>query len=233
MHDGAASTRANILDFERKIIRYQAYCREIDGEVHFTLFVERLTLEDMNDFRDYLVNEHLLSEEHQQFYAQFSWSRYRHKVISNTTLVNTMNMYCMFLHWCKKMRYTDSELYKQYGCKSPVYGDPYYLTLEERDKVYYAELNGLPASDKVYRDLFMFQCLIGCRASYLNRLTKANVVDGFIEYIPQKTKLEHANTVRVPLNQKALDILERYKIWMKHCCRVLRSSTTISASSGY
>ena len=29
--------------------------------------------------------------------------------------------------------------------------------------------------------------------------------------IPQKTKMEHANTVRVPLNQKAREILERYK----------------------
>ena len=36
-------------------------------------------------------------------------------------------------------------------------------------------------------------------------------MDGFVEYIPQKTKMEHANTVRVPLNQKARDILERYK----------------------
>ena len=57
----------------------------------------------------------------------------------------------------------------------------------------------------------MFQCLIGCRVSDLNRLTKANIVDGFVEYIPQKTKMERANTVRVPLNQKARDILERYK----------------------
>jgi len=89
-HDGVVSTRANILDFERKITRYQAYRRDIDGEADFTLFVERLTLEDMNDFRDYLANEHLLREEHPQFYAQFGRSRYRHKAISNTTLVNTM-----------------------------------------------------------------------------------------------------------------------------------------------
>ena len=34
---------------------------------------------------------------------------------------------------------------------------------------------------------------------------RANIVDGCVEYIPQKTKLEHANTVRVPLNQKALE----------------------------
>ena len=92
-----------------------------------------------------------------------------------------------------------------------MYGDPFYLTLEERDKVYYADLSGMGASYPVYRDIFMFQCLIGCRVSDLNRLTKANIVDGCVEYIPQKTKLEHAGTVRVPLNQKALDILERYK----------------------
>ena len=67
------------------------------------------------------------------------------------------------------------------------------------------------ATHPVYRDIFMFQCLIGCRVSDLNKLTKANIVDGCVEYIPQKTKLEHAGTVRVPLNQKALDILERYK----------------------
>lgn len=43
-------------------------------------------------------------------------------------------------------------------------------------------------------------------------------MDGCVEYIPQKTKLEHAGTVRVPLNQKALDILERYKDpWKKRC----------------
>ena len=45
----------------------------------------------------------------------------------------------------------------------------------------------------------------------IRTVTKANIVDGFVEYIPQKTKMEQANTVRVPLNQKARDILERYK----------------------
>ncbi len=131
-----------MLDFERKITRCQAYRREIDGETDFTFFVERLTLEDMNDFRDYLVNEHRLREEHPQFYEQFKTrGNCRHKAISNTTIVNTMNMYCMFLHWCKKMRYTDSDLYKLYGCKSPVYGDPFYLTIEERNTLY--ESNGV------------------------------------------------------------------------------------------
>ena len=208
-HNGAASTRANILDFERKITRYQAYRREIDGEADFTLFVERLTLEDMNDFRDYLANEHLLREEHPQFYAQFGRSGYHHKAISNTTLVNTMNMYCIFLHWCKKMRYTDSELYQQYGCKSPVYGDPFYLTIEERNTLYDADLSEYPHL-AVVRNIFVFHCFIGCRVGDLYRLTHDNIKEGFLEYMPQKTKKCQAKTVRVPLHEKAKAILARY-----------------------
>ncbi len=209
-HDGTASTRAGILDFERKITRYQAYRREIDGEADFTLFVERLTLEDMNDFRDYLVNEHLLREEHPQFYEQFKTrGNYRHKAISNTTIVNTMNMYCMFLHWCKKMRYTDSDLYKLYGCKSPVYGDPFYLTIEERNTLYDADLSQQPHLALV-RDIFVFHCFIGCRVGDLYRLTRDNIKEGFLEYMPQKTKKCQAKIIRVPLHEKAKTILTRY-----------------------
>lgn len=56
----------------------------------------------------------------------------------------------------------------------------------------------------------MFQCLIGCRMGDIPRLTKANIVNGAIEYIPHKTKDENPMTVRVPLNDKAKAILERY-----------------------
>lgn len=105
---------------------------------------------------------------------------------------------------------TKNNPFDQYQIAQPMYGDPFFLNLEERDKVYYADLSDLAPCYAVYRDVFMFQCLIGCRVSDLNSLTKANLVDGCIEYIPQKTKHEHANTVRVPLNQKAKDILARY-----------------------
>jgi integrase len=42
-------------------------------------------------------------------------------------------------------------------------------------------------------------------------LKKSNVVNGAIEYIPRKTKEENPVTVRVPLNDKAKAILEKYK----------------------
>ena len=42
-------------------------------------------------------------------------------------------------------------------------------------------------------------------------MTKLNVVNEAIEYIPKKTKEGNPVTVRVPLNDKAKEILERYK----------------------
>ncbi len=37
--------------------RYYDYQREILGNSDFTLFVETVTLEQMNNFRDYVANE--------------------------------------------------------------------------------------------------------------------------------------------------------------------------------
>ncbi len=36
----------------------------------------------------------------------------------------------------------------------------------------------------VQRDIFVFQCLIGCRVSDLMRMTDNSVIDGAVEYIP-------------------------------------------------
>lgn len=42
-------------------------------------------------------------------------------------------------------------------------------------------------------------------------MTKSNLIDGAIEYIPRKTKEGRPLTVRVPLNQTAKEIAARYK----------------------
>ena len=64
---------------------------------------------------------------------------------------------------------------------------------------------------KCVRLKFIFQTLVGCRVSDLYRMTKLNVVNEAIEYIPKKTKEGNPVTVRGPLNDKAKEILERYK----------------------
>ena len=173
-YEGADRTKEHIIRFERKMSRYHDYQREILGNRDFTLFVETVTLEQMNGFRDYVANEYLLRQEHPEFYVPRMLINHKPKPLSNTTVINIMNFFCTFLHWCKRMKYSDNEVYALYGCKEPTYGDPFYLTSEERNVLYDADLSDNPKL-AVIRDIFVFHCYIGCRVGDLYRLTRENI----------------------------------------------------------
>jgi hypothetical protein len=104
-YEGADRTKEHIIRFERKMSRYHDYQREILGNRDFTLFVETVTLEQMNGFRDYVANEYLLRQEHPEFYVPRMLINHKPKPLSNTTVINIMNFFCTFLHWCKRMKY--------------------------------------------------------------------------------------------------------------------------------
>lgn len=87
------------------------------------------------------------------------------------------------------------------------YGVPIYLLPEEIEKL--EAYSGNNERLKKVRDLFLFQCYVGCRVSDLMNFTKNNINGQFIEYIPRKTKGERPQYVRVPLNKKAQEILHR------------------------
>ena len=95
-----------------------------------------------------------------------------------------------------------------YSVGACLYGTPYYITIDERKQLYQVKLREPLATQ---RDIFVFQCLIGCRVSDLWSMTKDNIIDGAVEYIPRKTKEGNPVTVRVPLTATAIEILERYK----------------------
>ena len=193
-----------------KISRYERFQHEVLHRRGFKLCIDTITADDLREFKSWLQEEHNLAGQYPLFYKDVEKQKYE-QIRSENSITGYFYRIRTVVKWCIKRGLTRNNPFDQYQITQPMYGDPFYLTLEERDRVYYADLSGLGATHPSYRDIFMFQCLIGCRVSDLNRLTKANVVDGCVEYIPQKTKMEHANTVRVPLNQKALDILERYK----------------------
>ena len=90
-----------------------------------------------------------------------------------------------------------------------MYGTPYYISIDERNKIYRTNLSRHPQL-AVQRDVFVFQCLIGCRVGDLYKLTRESIIDGAVEYIPRKTKDGHPVTVRVPLNAIAREILAKY-----------------------
>ncbi|MFI3306119.1 MAG: site-specific integrase [Rikenellaceae bacterium] len=90
-----------------------------------------------------------------------------------------------------------------------VYGTPFYITIDERKQIESADLSAHPQLS-TQRDIFVFQCCIGCRVGDLYKLTPQNVVDGAIQYVPRKTKEGRPITISVPLNAVALEILKRY-----------------------
>ena len=69
---------------------------------------------------------------------------------------------------------------------------------------------------EIQRDIFVFQCNVGCRIGDLLRLKKRDIINGAVEYIPTKAIKERAKTVVVPLNA----IVEKYKdVPGDSCCR--------------
>lgn len=103
---------------------------------------------------------------------------------------------------------TNNNPFNLYKIESELYGTPYFLTIEERNRLADAEL---PKHLAVQRDIFIFQCLIGCRVSDLISLTEDDIIGGAVEYIPDKTITKNPRRVRVPLNERAREIVERYK----------------------
>lgn len=98
----------------------------------------------------------------------------------------------------------------KYKIQGEVYGDPVYLTISERNRLY--EFQGLPKHLAVQRDIFVFQCHIGCRVSDLVELTTDNITsDGFLQYIQHKLRKSNPVVVRVPLSDTAREIIARYK----------------------
>ncbi|MDL2319716.1 site-specific integrase [Alistipes sp. OttesenSCG-928-B03] len=114
-----------------------------------------------------------------------------------------------FVLWANLMEYTRNNPFKKYQVGESIYGTPVYISNEERRQLYALDLSGNPKL-ALCRDMFVFPCLIGCRIGDLYKMTWHSIINGCIEYIPRKTR-DRPVTVRVPLNETAYGILNRYR----------------------
>lgn len=114
-----------------------------------------------------------------------------------------------FFNWCINNNLAETTPFAKFKIKTEVYGTPVYISKEERDILWHHEMSS-EALNRV-RDIFIFQCCIGCRAGDLLRFTRDNIIDGAIEYIAGKTADDRPLTVRVPLNRIAQSIIDKYR----------------------
>ena len=126
------------------------------------------------------------------------------------TVSDMLTRFRAFFLWAIDNGYTTNNPFKHFTIGEIVYGTPIYISNEERNQLFEADLSDNKDLE-TQRDIFVFQCLIGCRVSDLYKMTRRNMIDGAIEYIPRKTKEDRPITVRVPLNETARRLIAKYR----------------------
>ena len=202
----ASDSRKHHLANIDKIGRYERFQREVIHRRGFQLNVDTITADDLRDLKRWMQEEHTYGEQFPLFYkdipeSKFKWERSENSITGCFYRIRTV------IKWCIKKGMTKINPFDQYQIAQPMYGDPFFLNIEERDKVYYADLSALDPCYAVYRDVFMFQCLIGCRVSDLNSLTKANLVDGAL--LPRFTQTMYNKMIKRILKHVGIDRMVR------------------------
>ena len=156
--------------------------------------LDTVSADDLAAFKDFLVNEHAIfkDKKFEFIYTAVPESRTPGPRGYNA-IGNSLRLFRTFFNWCIKHRLTTNYPFREYSIEAPVYGTPYYITLEERERIAVADLSSRPQV-ATQRDVFVFHCCIGCRVGDLLRLTRANVIDGAVEYIARKTSGERPVT---------------------------------------
>lgn len=191
----------------RSLKRYELFKQKTDD--NFKLELKKFNEAALGDFENFLISEQEIYDEFPDICMKVEKSR-KPKQRSLNTLNDIFVKLKTFLTWCVDEGEISSNPLKKYKVDSAVFGTPYYITIAERNKIYKHNFSKHPRLE-IQRDIFIFQCLVGCRVGDLYQLKRSNVINGAIEYIARKTKDGHPVTVRVPLNSIAVELIRKYE----------------------
>ena len=176
-------------------------------DLSFILSFDTITSQTLSDFERFLSEETKYVDQYPHIYKNVA-ERDLPKHRGPNTISHRIAILRTFIIWAIDNDMTVNDPFKKYNFKSAVYGTPIYITIDERNKLYHTPMPSKRL--ETVRDIFVFQCLIGCRVGDLLNLKRQNIVRGAIEYIPHKTKDGRPETVRVPLNDTAKEIIAKY-----------------------
>ena len=193
----------------RMIHRYESYVKCSQGRVRYSFDVVKVDKGVLDNLYDYIENEYEYVEAYPRILEDNPEAR-DIKPRGENYMSGVFKEVRAFFNWAYKNKIIDSFPFEGFEMPSEQYGSPVYLTLDDVDVIAKADFS----DDKeleIQRDIFVFQCNVGCRIGDLLRLKKRDIINGAVEYIPTKTIKERAKTVVVPLNAIAMSIVEKYK----------------------
>ena len=217
----------------RCLHRFELYRKKEDSR-GFKLTFANLSAEVLRQIEDFLSDEQHVFRKYPEIYEQFPYSakiavktptRNRPPILDaegnevpkgmpkprgQNSVADLLTRFRAFTIWATDNGYTTNSPFKHFTIGEIVYGTPIYITNDERNKLLETDLSD-DKKVETQRDIFVFQCLIGCRVSDLYKMTHRSIINGAIEYIARKTKEDRPITVRVPLNDTALKLIAKYQ----------------------
>ena len=200
---GRNKTRFNTINHFKNFERYRKR----------SITFDRCNMQLLSDFMTYLIQDEGQNDNTHRSKAHCSRKKNRNTISKILTNIK------FFFTWCRK-RYGITEVGNIADFQVPTakYGDPVTLTQEEKRRMFEADMED--ENLEFIRDLFYFQCSIGARVSDFFKLKVENLMldDGewCIRYMPSKTKESTAIACRIPLTEKALEIVSKYKDEERH-----------------
>ena len=210
----------------RMLRRFEMF-QKVSVNDNYVLDFKTMNVDTIRDLERYIREEHkYVNKNTYKFIFDAIPEKRMPKIRGANTIAKIMKRFRTFIKWCLKEGLLESDPFMGYEQKNPVYGTPYYITIEERTKIADSDLHeAWEKLDKeqqeaisksslphlaIQRDIFVFHCMIGCRVGDLVTLTPENVINDHISYIAKKTSKERIDAIEVPLNSTAKAILEKY-----------------------
>lgn len=176
--------KKNFKVISRALQRFEMYTR-LNGDKKFSLTLDDTTTETLRKFEKFLSIEHtfffkdeknqiVCTDEYRLIFESVPESRTPQPRGQNT-INDVFTKLRTFFLWSIELGLTSNNPFKNYSIEECVYGTPYYISIEERNNLFSTDLSHRPPL-AIQRDIFVFQCLIGCRVGDLYKMTKENVI---------------------------------------------------------
>ncbi|MDE5988636.1 MAG: site-specific integrase [Duncaniella sp.] len=205
--DSSESRTTGYALMRRSVARFEEFRRL--RVARFRLTVERLDENCLRAFESFMRREDMWVRKYPRLVSGRGCEG-RTRAKSQNTVNDRMKLLKSVMRWAVRTGRIAKNPFDTYAGNQNVYGTPVYLTVEERRQVESADLRAYPRLER-QRDMFVFQCCVGCRVSDLMRLTKDNIVDGELNYVARKSREGRPITIKVPLNRTAERVLRRYR----------------------
>jgi len=201
-HEMSTQRRKHYYVVYRNLERFEKYTRS-------NFSINTFDISKLFEFKNFLEKEHTYITMRPDIYGDMN-KKSLPKKRSENTIIGIIKKVRTFYNWLNKLEKTQNDPFKNFQIGSSTYGTPIFITKEERDKI--ANFN-FPSRPKlsIQRDIFIFQCLVGCRVGDLNRFKRSNINNNILSYIPNKTARNEPKTVEVPLSDNAIKLIEKYK----------------------